>query len=539
MRRDAPPAGATLRPTVRVNGRRVRYEWGTWAAPLALVPGFALAALLGVPSPLEPITEIFARFTPIGIATALLTTLGAFARLAALFGAVSLTMPIGGVLGLVTPSQDVIADTPARHVPAWTQRAAARWCATAALALLAALPLALAAAYPAEALSALLVGACFTPIAWSLRHVDVLLGALKPLRTPLVAAVAGTSRREFLVGALANGGRAALLLSLSAYDRWAGAVADLTGHSDVLLRLFPFAAPAPRVAGFPVAGEEPEVTPVAQFYQLSKNNVDPLIAPADWSLRIDGAVRRPLTLSYADLLALPRIDQYVTLRCVSNPLGGHLMSTAYWSGVSLAALLERAGMQADAVAIAMRALDAYQELAPLDIARDPTTLLAYGMNGQTLERRHGGPVRTLLPGYFGFKNIKWVRQITVLTRVESDYWSTTGWTAAQVHTLARIDVWRQQSDSLLVAGVAFAGPRSIAAVQVRVDEGPWQSAQVHLPALSLMTWVQWRILVPLAHGEHRLTARAIDGAGQPQDSRAAPIYPDGARGLHSVQVVLP
>ncbi len=327
-------------------------------------------------------------------------------------------------------------------------------------------------------------------------------------------------------------------LALGSFEWWSGALTSALGRADSVRTLFRFAAPGPRRSGFPVAGEEAEVTPVDRFYVLSKNDVDPTIAPADWSLRITGAVKRDLRLTYADLLALPRVDQYATLRCVSNPVGGHLMSTAFWSGVPLAELLTRVGLAAGADAVVFSAPDAYDEVAALDEALAPTALLAYGMNGETLARRHGGPVRVLLPGFYGFKNVKWIEAITVRAGTPRDYWAARGWTAREVRPVARIDVWRREAAGLLVAGVAYTGTRRVSAVQVRADGGAWHDCTLNAPALSDLTWVQWQGVLPLTTGAHTLSARVIDGAGAAQDASGGDIFPGGAAGLHTISVHL-
>lgn len=541
--------------TTPASGRRARYEQGIWAALLTLVLAFLLAGVAGAPSPLEPITELLVRYTPISLANMLLNVLGDYARALALLGAAALTMPIGGLIALIAPasnppheplqSDNASNSSHRSRLPWMDSRELLRWALTAAVALLATLPLALLAAYPAETASALLAGIAYAPMLWLVRR----WGKWRAVsQTGGAATDHPLARRAFVGGLVTNGTRAALLLALGSFDRWSDALGTLLERGERLRTLFRFVAPPPRMAGFPVAGEEPEVTPVERFYVISKNDVDPRIMPEEWSLRIGGAVHSSLTLTYDELLALPRLDQYVTLRCVSNTVDGHFMSTAYWSGVSLESLLRRAGIAHGAVAVQLHAPDAYAEVIPLEAALAPDALLAYAMNGQTLARRHGGPVRALLPGLYGFKNVKWVERVTVLPEVAKGFWEASGWTAASVHSVARIDVWRRRSASasatpsagvpIVAAGVAFAGARGVAAVQVRVDGGAWRETTVHAPALSPLTWVQWRVELTLTPGKHTLTARLIDGDGQPQDATTAAIYPDGARGLHSIHIVV-
>jgi DMSO/TMAO reductase YedYZ molybdopterin-dependent catalytic subunit len=328
---------------------------------------------------------------------------------------------------------------------------------------------------------------------------------------------------------------------LGSFNTWASLLGDALGRPELTRRLFRYAPPAPRAPGFPVAGVEPEVTPAASFYLVSKNAVDPVIAPDDWLLRVTGLVETPLTLTYAQVMALPRVDQYVTLRCVDSLPGSHLMSNAYWSGVALEALLRRAGPRAGAGTVVIHAPDGYAETLPLTAALDPTALLAYGMNGETLERRHGGPVRLLAPGYFGFKNVKWVTGIEVAAANTQGYWAERGWTAAQVHSVARIDVWRAETGGALLAGVAYAGANGVGAVELRVDDGPWSGAgmaAIDAPTLAPMAWAQWRATLPLAPGAHTVTARVIDARGRVQPPGNGRIFPNGASGYHQVTINL-
>ncbi|MBF6589876.1 MAG: molybdopterin-dependent oxidoreductase [Ktedonobacterales bacterium] len=527
-----PPGAAPKEPPGARHLARRRYEAGVWSVPLALAPSFLLAALLGVPTPLEPLVEAVMQLTPVALANVVLEALGNFARTAALLGAIAICLPVGGLMALAAPDSPIDAPDGQQSDSLALRRA--RWATVAALALGVSVPLALGSAYAWEAVSALLAGALFLPALVLVRRAQARI--VYPIRA---AARAGdTSRRAFLRRAAGSVVTVAGAVALGTFDLWSGAIGAVVGRGETLRHLFAFTPPAPRQPGFPLAGEEPEVTPVARFYRISKNEADPQILPAEWSLRVTGAVNRPLTLSYADLLALPRVDAYVTLRCVDNPPAGHLMSNAYWSGVSLAALLERAGAHASAVGLVMRAPDAYDEIVPIAEARGPTALLAYGMNGATLPWKHGGPVRALVPGFYGFKNVKWVEALEVVTTATTGYWARRGWTAKYLHSIARIDVWHARAGGLEVGGVAFTGARGVSAVQVRVDGGAWQLARLNAPALALDAWVQWRVELSLAPGQHQLTARVIDGGGIPQDAASTNIYPDGSTGLHTVTVMV-
>lgn len=512
-----------------------RFNSGAWACLLALGGGFALAALAQVPPPLEPLSEAIMQVTPVSLANALLTSLGALASPLALIGAVALCLPLAGLIALAAPAAQS-PTTQARRD--WLLR----WALVAALALALVGPLALFAAYPQEALAAWLVGALFAPALWLIRPWYVRLTQPRSTSGAAPSASAGTtlSRRAALRRLVDSGVTLASFALLGSFNTWAQVIGDALGHPEALRRLFPYTPPAARAPGFPVAGVEPEVTPAASFYVVSKNAADPIIAPDDWLLRVSGLVDSPLTLTYGQLLILPRIDEYVTLRCVDSLPGSHLMSNALWSGVSLAALLRRAGPRASANIALIHAPDGYAETLPLASALDPTALLAYGMNGETLLRRHGGPARLLAPGLFGFKNVKWVSEIELAAGARG-YWAERGWTAARVHGVARIDVCRAEgSGAALLAGVAYAGAQGVGAVELQVDAGPWSAptlAQVD-PPLAPMAWTQWRASLPLAPGKHTIAARVIDSAGRIQPPGDGRIFPDGALGYDRIEVTL-
>ncbi|HEY6407616.1 MAG TPA: molybdopterin-dependent oxidoreductase, partial [Ktedonobacteraceae bacterium] len=302
-------------------------------------------------------------------------------------------------------------------------------------------------------------------------------------------------------------------------------------------QLFPFVTPKPRKANFPVNGMEPEVTPVAQFYVNSKNATDPLQLAENWELPINGLVRNPITFTYSQLLALPRTDLYATMRCVDNSIDGHLMSTALWSGVRITELLALVQPLPDATTLVFHAADQFDEpLALTELSQD-AAMLAYAMNGETLTQAHGAPVRGLLPGWYGFRNVKWLQALELTAQPPQGYWERIGFTAHTIHPVARIDIAQVlNATHVLVAGIAFGGLAGVSAVQVRVDSDPWIAAELNAPPLSPYTWVQWRVILVTAAQTFHLTARMLDAAGIPQDERAQPVYPAGSSGLHTIEV---
>jgi hypothetical protein len=225
------------------------------------------------------------------------------------------------------------------------------------------------------------------------------------------------------------------------------------------------------------------------------------------------------------------------------------MSAAWWSGASLAELIDRAGPLPSAGRVVLRAPDGHEESVMIDVARRPEAMVAYAMNGDYLTRLHGHPARALLPGHYGFKQVKWLTHIDLAPDDHRGYWPRRGWTdEAAIRTTARIDLVRPEAGGLRVAGVALAGRRGISAVEVRVVPSaspsppavavaPWTSAELHAPALSSMMWVQWRAWLPgvAARSDLAVEARATDGSGTPQESSAAPPFPNGSSGYHRVE----
>jgi DMSO/TMAO reductase YedYZ molybdopterin-dependent catalytic subunit len=294
------------------------------------------------------------------------------------------------------------------------------------------------------------------------------------------------------------------------------------------------AAPVRPEAGFDVPGLASLVTPNDDFYTVDEEIVDPIVDADAWRLRVGGAVEAPFELSFDEMLALPQIEQHATLECISNPVGGDLISTATWTGVPVASLLERAGVAPDAVEVVFRAIGGYSDSLPLAHARRPVTIVALGMNGRVLPRAHGYPARLLAPGYFGMKQPKWLEQIEVVTEPYLGYWEQRGWVkAAVVRTMSRVDGYGEVGAGTFVAGVAFAGDREISRVEVSLDGGAtWADAEPERP-LSSLTWRRWRLRFdPDAAPE--IVVRAIDGDGVAQTVAPMEPHPSGATGLDRV-----
>ncbi len=292
-----------------------------------------------------------------------------------------------------------------------------------------------------------------------------------------------------------------------------------------------------------IKGLPPEITPNEQFYVVSKNppSFDPVVSVARWSLEVAGLVSRPLRLTYDDLKAMLPVEQVQTLECISNEVGGDLISTARWKGVRLRDVLQRAGGPATtAVKVAFRCADGYTESIPIGDALDAATLLAYEMNGEPLPTKHGFPVRLLVPGLFGMKNPKWITKIEVVNYDFRGYWEASGWSdEAVVKTMSLFAVPPRTvtMGDVAVGGVAYAGDRGVTQVEFSTDAGTtWRPTEVKSP-LSRFTWVLWAALwTPTAPGEYTLKVRAKDGAGVLQTSKETPTLPDGASGYHTIRV---
>ena len=306
------------------------------------------------------------------------------------------------------------------------------------------------------------------------------------------------------------------------------------------------ARPTPATAGttsFDVPGlVSPFVTPNDRFYRIDTALFPPSPDLARWRLRITGMVDHPYELSYAELSALPMVEAYVTLVCVSNEVGDLLVGNALWRGVLLAEVLRRAGPRPGATQVVGRSIDGFTVGFPTEAALDGRdALVAVGMNGVPLPDRHGFPARLVVPGLYGYVSAcKWLQEIE-LTRFEDfdAYWIRRGWSKrAPVKTQSRIDTPNPdrppKAGRVPIAGVAWAPHRGISKVEVQVDRGPWSEAR--LADGFRDTWRQWLLEWDATPGRHTLRVRATDGEGRTQTPVVAPPIPDGATGWHTVRV---
>ncbi len=285
-----------------------------------------------------------------------------------------------------------------------------------------------------------------------------------------------------------------------------------------------------------------ELTPVSDFYVVSKNFSDPAVDAGRWSLNVHGLVATPLRLSYADFRALPPATVLTTLECISNIVGGNQVSTGEFTGIRLAELVQRVQPSAQAKFVNFRSQDGYTESLPLDfVLGDPDILVAHSLGGAPLPNAHGFPARVLIPGRYGMKGPKWLEDIELSANESGGYWEAQGWDrSAVVKTMSRIDTPVDGAivggGSLTVGGIAFAGTRGISRVDVSTDGGrTWAPAELR-PPLSALTWVIWTFQWSPGPGEHTLAVRATDGRGALQAGDVRPSFPSGASGYHQVRV---
>jgi DMSO/TMAO reductase YedYZ molybdopterin-dependent catalytic subunit len=268
-----------------------------------------------------------------------------------------------------------------------------------------------------------------------------------------------------------------------------------------------------------------------------------MLTASDWQLHIHGMVDKEINLSFADLMARPLVERTITLLCVSNEVGGPYISTTNFIGVDLRQILLEAGVSPDAEMVLSTSSDGWTCGTPTDVLLEPDrgALLAVGMNGEALPAEHGFPVRMVVPGLYGYVSAtKWVvdMEVTTFDRRES-YWVQRGWAEqAPIKTESRIDVPSRDTVAagpLVVAGAAWSQPVGIAKVEVRMDAGAWQEAEL-ATEVNPVTWRMWRTTFDVPPGTHLFQVRATDHNGNTQTEQVRDVVPDGATGWHTIRV---
>ena len=302
------------------------------------------------------------------------------------------------------------------------------------------------------------------------------------------------------------------------------------------------APPLPAGVNLNIPNLSPFVTSNSSFYRVDTAIVLPQVDPSKWQLHIHGMVDREISISFSELLRRPLIEHYVTLTCVSDPVEGPYIGNAKWLGASLADLIRSARPQAGATQLLCTSVDGFTSGTPIETVLDGReALLAVAMNGTALPVEHGFPARMVVPGLYGYVSAtKWVTDIKVTTyQAEIAYWAQRGWSAqAPIKTESRVDVPLSgasiKGGRTAVAGVAWAQHKGIAAVEVRVDGGPWHEAKLAaVPGVD--TWRQWVWYWDATPGNHVVEARATDATGYTQTASQAPPEPNGASGYPSTQ----
>lgn len=318
------------------------------------------------------------------------------------------------------------------------------------------------------------------------------------------------------------------------------ATAGDAGSGDGLPNIQDNLAPAP--------GTRPEYTPLDDHYRIDISSRPPVIDSGEWRLDVTGLVDNPASLSLQDLYdQFERVDRFVTLSCISNRIGGTLISTTKWSGFRMNDFLDLVQPQEDAVALKITGADGFDEYVMLDVIRaDDRIMFAYEWDDQPLKQKHGFPLRIYIPDRYGMKQPKWIEAIEFVDTWQEGYWVRRGWSVeAMVNTTSVVD--SIAADAILkdddgyvvpIGGIAYSGAKQISRVEISVNDGDWQEARIRQP-LSELTWVIWRFDWRFQEGEYRFAVRAYDGDGNLQSLEQRGTRPDGATGVHSKKENMP
>ncbi len=463
----------------------------------------------GRANPVQIVAETVIAKTPGSISEPLIHLVGTKDKPILVAGVTVAIVVLGAVAGLLTERRRLFG-----HLVFW---------AMAAVALVAAMS---RPDFTALSLLPLAAGV----LAWTLL-LDYLTGVARP--RPTLAA----SRRRFLLSA---GGVTVGALAVAVGGQALGQGRRTAETARRLLRLPVSRGVVPAGAQTGSAGV-PWRVPNADFYRIDTALVVPAVDPGDWKIRIHGMVDREITLTYRELVARRMTEDWVTICCVSNPVGGDLIGNAWWSGVRIADLLAEAGVQSGADAVKQTSKDGWTCGTPVQALTDGrNAMLAVAMNGEPLPLEHGFPVRMIVPGLYGYVSAtKWLVDLEVTTfDTFSAYWTDRGWSEkGPVKTESRVEVPRDgdnvKKGSLRVGGHAWAQHTGIEAVEFRLDGDAWQQAELgRVPGND--TWVQWSGTVDVDKGSHTLAVRATDRSGYTQTAARADVVPNGATGWHNI-----
>lgn len=297
----------------------------------------------------------------------------------------------------------------------------------------------------------------------------------------------------------------------------------------------------------PAPGTRPEYTPVSQHYRIDiLSGGLPSIDADTYALPITGLVENPVEWTLADIEEMPSVSAFITMSCISNRIAGSLIGTTKWTGVPMQHILDQIQPTEEAQALRITGADGFDEFVSLDLIReDERIMLCYAWDDEPLPLKNGFPLRIHIPDRYGMKQPKWINGIEVVESHEPGYWVRRGWSAearvkatSVIDTVASDAIYEENGQMLVpIGGIAWAGDRGVSKVEISIDEGPWQEAQLREP-LSQRTWVIWRYDWPFADGQHTFEVRMVEEDGTPQIEEQTGVRPDGATGLHSVRETL-
>jgi DMSO/TMAO reductase YedYZ molybdopterin-dependent catalytic subunit len=290
-----------------------------------------------------------------------------------------------------------------------------------------------------------------------------------------------------------------------------------------------------------------EITPNDEFYITTYSDNIPQVNYETFRLRVEGLVKDPFTLSMHELEKMKDKTEFVTLECIGNSVGGNAISNALWDGVTLSKVIDKALPKNGIVKAAFYAEEGYTDSIPYALARSSDVFLAFRMNGEPIPRQHGYPLRVIVPGIYGMKHVKWLSKIELVNYNFKGYWEKRGWSDDAIipiksQILMPMEGKKIRLGNYVIGGIAFAGRYGISRVQVSLDnKKTWQEAEIKKP-LSQWSWVLWRYdWKPAREGDYTIIVRGIDRSGKVQESpslfgKLFGTFPDGAKGLHSVDV---
>jgi DMSO/TMAO reductase YedYZ molybdopterin-dependent catalytic subunit len=362
-------------------------------------------------------------------------------------------------------------------------------------------------------------------------------------------------RREFII----TGSAALASLAILQSSRFAKAFPTRPGEVVIPWEDQPAPNPVPQVIQTQLVWEDLNswVTPNDKFFSIAHFD-RPTIDPNKWKLEIDGLVKKPMSLTLADIKARPRQEVVFTVECSGNhgfPFFTGGIGNAAWAGTPLAAVLKDAGVLENGIEVVFWGADVgdielhddnrnvkmHQNFArsmSLADAMNPNNILCYEMNGAALPAANGAPLRLIAPGWYGIANVKWLKRIEVrdtrfmsklmardyVTIREEEHNGETVWTETSVGRAllksAPAKVTRNDSGYQIV-GAAWGAP--IDKVEVKIDDGPWQQATIDHGEEAEFAWKIWSLdWAKPSPGEHTVTSRAIDTSGHIQPAMDDP-----------------